>query len=532
MSKRALFLLCLLLVAPNSWPGAVAAPEAPLRATRLGVTFISSAQEAMDEARYQAGLSTGADWTRWPLYWSAVEQEPGVWDWSAYDRLVAGDIAHGLRINAILLGAPKERIDRERGRDVPANLWEPIFADGTDAPGPGKQINAANLWAVFVYAATQRYRPGGALSARLGWGPGEGVRVWEVWNEPDYRPFWSSGVENYVRLLKVAALAIRHADPEARVMFGGLANHQGENWLAECLKLIARDPDHELHRWYFDIVAVHHYSFAMGTWQVVDEARQTLRAYGIERPIWVNESGVPVWDDYPGPTWADDDAQRALRATMQEQAAFVIQSIAYAFAAGADIYFYHQLYDDCGNQPRGVDFPPHDGTLCKAGFQCWGDAYGLFRNPADAACFRQHPYPGTPRPALRAFQTAAKVFGAQPFEVASMEHRGKDRLETWITFRRPRTRERILVVWNRSGDPVAVAVPATSGQAMLYDMAGREQVITPSGGVYSLRLPAATNQTYAFLPPTERYAIGGAPYILVEQDLSGLPLLPSEQTNR
>ncbi len=36
---------------------------------------------------------------------------------------------------------------------------------------------------------------------------------------------------------------------------------------------------------------------------MVARIKQVLAAYGLDRPVWLNESGVPVWDDYPGPTW-------------------------------------------------------------------------------------------------------------------------------------------------------------------------------------------------------------------------------------
>ncbi|GAB4455995.1 MAG: hypothetical protein Kow00120_25410 [Anaerolineae bacterium] len=535
MLKRTLLLTCLTLLSLGGSLLPPAASQEPTRAARLGVAFISSAQEPITDARYAAGLATGAGWNRWPLYWSVVEPEPEVWDWTPYDRLVVADLQHGLQTEVILIGTPavrqiETRVGRQTGA-VPANLWEPVFTDGTDTPGRDKQINPENYWATYVYRAVRRYMPGGVLGTLRGLGRDQGIRVWEVWNEPDYELFWTGGVEHYVRLLKVAYLAIHHADPEARVMYGGLANHQEVDWLEESLSVIAEDPFHEQYDWYFDILGVHNYTYALGTWEVVDNARQTLNAFGMHKAIWVNESGVPVWDDYPGPTWAADDDRRVLRATMQEQAAFLVQSAAYAFIAGAEVYIWHQLYDDCGNQRGGTDFPPHAGELCEEGFQCWGDAHGLYRNPADANCFRQHPEPNTPRPAFYAFQALAEIFGAHSFTPVSLEHRGADRLETWITFRRPATHERILVVWNRSGAEVDVAIPAVGDRATLYDISGHSGEIRPSeAGEYHLILPPATNRTYPYLPPTEQYAIGGAPYILVERDLAEMPFRATENT--
>jgi hypothetical protein len=91
-------------------------------------------------------------------------------------------------------------------------------------------------------------------------------------------------------------------------------------------------------------------------------------------------------------------------------------------------------------------------------------------------------------------------------------------LQTWVIFRRVQARERILMVWNRSGEEVEVAIPAVGDQATLYDIAGHSGPVTPSEGGYRLILPPATNRNHAFLPPPEDYAIGGAPYILVEHE--------------
>ncbi len=484
----------------------------PIRADRLGVTFMSSAQAPADPARYEAALATGAGWNRWPLYWYDIEPAPGAWNWSAYDRVAAADLVHGLKVDAILMGVPADY----RGRGgVPEHLDAPIFDDGTDTPGLDKAINPENVWATFVYRTVQRYKPGGALGTLLHLRPDQGIRTWEIWNEPDYRFFWGGSVAEYVRLLKVAALAVRHADPEAVVVFGGLSFLSEEDWLAESLAHIAEDPDHEAHGWYFDVVAVHHYSFALGTWQRVQGVKETLAEYEIGRPVWVNESGVPVWDDYPGPTWDDEDA-RLLRATQEEQAAFVIQSAVYAFAAGAERFFYHQLYDDCGNQPSGTDFFPHDGALCEETPLCWGDAHGLYRNAIDSVCFSHHPQPDTPRPVLAAFGVLAEVFGTAPFAFEELENRGPDGLQTWATFRRPETGERILALWNRRGLRAHVRVPAAGDRAALYDASGYIGMVEPEDGVYRLTLPAATNETVPALPEPEKHAIGGVPYILVE----------------
>ena len=91
---------------PTTAPGALIDPDDYIRADRLGITFVGFVDNNMGAERYRNALILGSGWTRWPLYWDRVETQPGRYDWSAYDRLLATDIRHGLRTNAILLGRP------------------------------------------------------------------------------------------------------------------------------------------------------------------------------------------------------------------------------------------------------------------------------------------------------------------------------------------------------------------------------------------------------------------------------------------
>ncbi|MEO1289019.1 MAG: hypothetical protein AAFV93_14740, partial [Chloroflexota bacterium] len=373
------------------------------RSDRLGITFISSAQIEQDDTRYQNALLLGAGWTRWPLYWNAVETALNQWDWSDYDELVIDDVRYGLNINAILLDRP---LFFAEGDSI-AGLNNPIFADGTDTPGQGKAINPENPWANFVYQAVQRYKPGGVLAQQEGWTSGQGVTIWEVWNEPDLAQFWRGGINAYARLLKVAYLSAHQADPTADVMFGGLLYSTPDNWLARVLAIYESDPLARSNNWFMDAVAVHSYSYPWRSGWLTLFAKQTLIAYGLDRPIFVNETGISVWDDYPGPVWANAPEQRIRLGTADQQAWYFIQSTVYAWSEGASVVFFHQLYDDCGDQPAGTDFPPNNGDLCASGQACFGDAFGLFRNTSESICFSQHPNPGTPRPAAEAFNLMA-----------------------------------------------------------------------------------------------------------------------------
>lgn len=46
---------------------------------------------------------------------------------------------------------------------------------------------------------------------------------WEIWNEPDNPEYWEGSVAQYAELLKIGSSAVRQADPDAKVVLGGLA---------------------------------------------------------------------------------------------------------------------------------------------------------------------------------------------------------------------------------------------------------------------------------------------------------------------
>ncbi|RMG99952.1 MAG: hypothetical protein D6706_04680 [Chloroflexi bacterium] len=506
-----------------------------------GVNFISSAEsQGADEQQYANGLATGATWNRWPMYWDRIEQSDGVFSWAFQDAAVMGDIQHGLHTNVILLGTPPfyttsgfggkgnpsgASLVRPWGVTAPATavpqgLYTPVFSDGTDTPSPGKAINPDNRWARFVFEAVNRYKPGGTLAQVNNWPAGAGITHWEIWNEPDLSIFWDGTVTDYARLLKVGYLAAKQADPTATILFGGLANDANNlNFYNNVMAVLDADPDAVTFDYFHDILATHNYLYAWESWFHVWRASNTLQSRGLDKPIWLNESGVPVWDDYPGPICEPDSP---FRASMNEQADFIIQSAFYATYAGADAIFFFQLYDGCGNQPGGTDFDWYDVDACndpnhpKPG----GDAFGLYRNPSDAACYRQHPQPETPRPGYEAFRVLTRYFtDVEP--LWRMRPGSNDPFngpQEWIAFYKPTTGERVLGMWARFGADETAVVTATnaSGMGVLITPDGLTQTVSAVNGVFTFTLPAATNQNAIWDPSL--YPIGGRPFILIESD--------------
>ena len=323
-------------------------------------------------------------------------------------------------------------------------------------------------------------------------------------------------------------------------MFGGLAMWQYPDYYDQVLDIYAGDPLAADQGYFHDIMAIHNYSRPERSGQYVQNMRAAMNGHHLQKSIWINESGVPAWDDYPGPTW---EPLSPLRATQEEMADFTIQSAFYALSAGADGLFHFQLYDGCGNQPLGTNPPPHNGELCDEnnewnGKPCAGDAYGLYRNPTEAACFSQHPFPETARPATTAYQVlTGYVTGVEPYwrkregtPIYTSTCPWSDGTQEWIALYQPVAKKRIVAMWARCGQAETAVIEATDpqGVATLVGADGSVQQITANNGSYSITLPRATHRNpFPGQTINPVYGIGGRPYILIETDYRGDPPTPT-----
>jgi polysaccharide biosynthesis protein PslG len=222
--------------------------------------------------------SLGVDWIRVDLAWSTVQESgPNEYRWAGFDRVVAGARARNMQVLAILAYTPEWA---RRGECAYTKKCEP--ADHA-------------LFARFAQKAVERYAP-------------QGVRAWEVWNEPNLQTFWVTGAnpERYTALLKETFTAIRTVDPEAIVVSGGLAalRTQGGNMSArEFLERMYEAGAKS----YFTALGYHPYSFPIAPhyylesspWsQIADTAwsiRSIMSTYGDSaKKIWITEYGAPT----------------------------------------------------------------------------------------------------------------------------------------------------------------------------------------------------------------------------------------------
>ncbi|NCC35094.1 MAG: polymerase, partial [Chloroflexia bacterium] len=137
---------------------------------------------------------------------------------------------------------------------------DPVFQAGllVDGNSTGPPDDLAD-YAAFVRAVVERYNGDGVDDA-----PGSPVvRHFQIWNEPNLRNEWNwhdPRPEDFVELLRVGATAVRAANPEAVVIFPGLAPTDGLDFRAPMTELEYLDRVYRAGgAAYFDVMAAQGY---------------------------------------------------------------------------------------------------------------------------------------------------------------------------------------------------------------------------------------------------------------------------------
>lgn len=119
------------------------------------------------------------------------------------------------------------------------------------------------------------------------------IKTWELWNEPDLDIYWDTGdVGAFAEFIKIGSKAVKRADPEAKVVLGGLAYHP--HFLEELFK------DHGLSP-YIDIVNMHNYYETWNERPVEDIVNNiigmhsVIKTYGNGQALWMAEVGYSTF---------------------------------------------------------------------------------------------------------------------------------------------------------------------------------------------------------------------------------------------
>jgi hypothetical protein len=171
---------------------------------------------------------------------------------------------------------------------MPTVLDSPGWDAVTDRHSLLERPRLVAPYANFLKALVQRYGPRGTFWANSGI-PKVPIRMWQIWNEPNVRVFWSQQpyAKSYVALLKAAHSAIKRADPGAKVVLAGFPNF---SWVALSRIYKVRGA-----RSLFDLVAVHPYTKQpAGVITILSKVRSVMAAAGDGRkPMLADEISWP-----------------------------------------------------------------------------------------------------------------------------------------------------------------------------------------------------------------------------------------------
>jgi hypothetical protein len=207
----------------------------------------------------------GAKLARVYLTWQQIETQPGTYDWSAVDTLLA-QCAPGDRLWITVVTASRWAT-RQATDFLPASVPRDVAA-----------------YQLFL----------GALVSRL-----RGVAAyWQCNNEPSNAGLWSGTATEYAELASVFARTVRHADPQAQIVLGGcgfdvLGSNAGSEQRAFFDDLLSKAGDA------FDLFDVHLYDAPQRIPAHIDDVRGMMRAHGGEKPVVVGEYGGPTLLGFP-----------------------------------------------------------------------------------------------------------------------------------------------------------------------------------------------------------------------------------------
>lgn len=445
--KVALFGLLLLL----TWAGLISRPQEML-AQEEPPTFVDPGfgiVEAFWSPEQAAEL--GAGWERILFYWSEI-QPTGPEDWNTLhvrEEWLRDAGAHGRQVVGLLKHTPEWATSGPIYGGVPDGLYLPV-----DDP--------ANLWAGFVRRIAEYYGP-------------LGVHHWIIWNEPDIDPGtygneFAGSVEEYYQMVKVASLVMKEVDPAARIHLAGLTFWHDQvagrpQYLERFLQVAVADPQAAEHDYFFDYVSLHIYFRVETVPWIVARMNEIQRSFGIDKPIWINETNAaPTLD----PQWPVDRPEFTV--DLEQQAWYLVQAYALGFAAGAESIGVYKFSD--------VLVPPGE------------ESFGLLR-----ADFSE-------RPAFAAYQTIIRYLSN--FTAVRQQ---EDPAYWSIGFSRPDGDVRVL--WARQPEAITLVVPAAAEQATLVDAFGETTPIRTEAGAYRITLPGA--RCY------DECIIGGPPVLIVEE---------------
>lgn len=463
---------------------------------RAGVSYsFYPGPEGQERYYLPLAVQAGSRWDRFDFNWPRLEPTDNAWSFGAYDTLVNDLYNAGIQNIVGILemtpewaatacvtepiiapprqtgdwypSAPRQFLtpleDAASQTLTPQSTWDDVWSrtppSGLYRPWTVTDFNG-NQWAEFVYTVVSHYK--------------SRVKFWEMWNEVEWDLLWCGSEQDYAQLLKVGYRAAKAACPECTVLYAGIHFWADQTYFERVLDILNDDPTAPANNYFFDVMSLHSYSRSDHAYNLVNLIRTRMKAYVSDHPIWLTETGVPVWGD---PQAYSDKYDYT--ATQDEAAAYLIQSYANALASGVERYLF---------------FRTNDADM--------GEYFGLIRNDRSV------------RPAYSAFQVAA-TYLISPTFTTRVPTGTNLRVTLWGT-----PRGKVSVLWNTGPVTSVYTLPATIPNATLVNRWGATRTLTAIAGNYTFTLPGATANLVS--NPND-YIIGGDPLIVIESEAVNQP---------
>jgi hypothetical protein len=210
--------------------------------------------------------------------WGSVQQAgPRTFSWGPLDQVVKSIRAAGMSVDLIIDSCP---------------AWAAAAGTSGDvAPPPASPAR----YATFAAQVAARYAP-------------RGVRMFEIWNEPNNAGFWSpkANPAAYTADLKAAYVSIKHADRSALIFSGGLAPETNDGTNISPVTFL-RDMYSRGAKGSFDAVGYHPYSYpalpnsyqSWSGWSQMSQTNPSIRSVmtrngDARKRVWITEVGAPT----------------------------------------------------------------------------------------------------------------------------------------------------------------------------------------------------------------------------------------------
>ncbi len=238
-----------------------------------------------------------AEWRLWDarVAWPQIEPQKNQWDFRTLDAYLALAKEHNAGV-LLPLGLSPQWVSARPGEK------------SAYQPGMAAEPNDNEAWRDYVTRVATHCK--------------DRIHVYEIWNEPNYKPFYTGDVDTMVNLTREAYQIIHRIDPDARVVSPSATTATGVDWLATFLSHGGGQ--------YVDIIGYHFYDAPQppeAMVPLIEKVHAAMSEHGAgDKPLWNTEAGWPA----PKPFPSDDLA-----------AAYVARAYILNWAAGVHRFYWY-----------------------------------------------------------------------------------------------------------------------------------------------------------------------------------------------